>query len=48
MKKSDPNWKKFEKLIRDIQQELSPNAKVSHDIYLKGKNTQRQTNRCFN
>jgi hypothetical protein len=33
----DPDWKKLEKIIADIQQALAPNATVTHDDRIVGK-----------
>lgn len=41
---STPAWKEFEELAASIQKELSPQAKVSHNVRLEGKRsrTERQ------
>lgn len=38
----DPKWKKFEKLATKIQQDLSPDAEVIHDVKLMGQDSQTQ------
>jgi hypothetical protein len=35
--KPDPKWKKFEKIIADIQRQLTPNATVIHNYKIAGK-----------
>jgi hypothetical protein len=33
---SEPKWRRFEKLVAKVQQELAPNAVVTHDDRIKG------------
>jgi len=33
---SEPKWRRFEKLVAEVQQELAPNAVVTHDDRIKG------------
>lgn len=41
--KDEADFKKLEKLVAKIQQDLAPNSKVSHDVKIKGKSgAQRQ------
>ena len=37
--KSDPKWKRFEALVAKLQQEFSPNAKVTLNDKIKGRRT---------
>ncbi|MDP2641284.1 MAG: restriction endonuclease [Candidatus Yanofskybacteria bacterium] len=37
--KDNPKWKKFEALAAEIQKELSPQAKVEHDVKIKGEDS---------
>jgi hypothetical protein len=32
----EPKWRRFEKLVAEVQQELAPNAVVIHDDHIKG------------
>jgi len=33
---SEPKWRRFEKLVAQVQKELAPNAIVTHDDHIKG------------
>ncbi len=34
---SRPKWKKFEKFVESIQRDLTPQAEVQHNVFIKGK-----------
>lgn len=38
--RSEPKWRRFEKLVAQIQRELAPNALVTHDDQIKGHNSE--------
>lgn len=37
--KKEPKWRRFEKLVAKVQQDLAPNALVKHDDKIKGHNS---------
>jgi hypothetical protein len=39
MTKQEPDWRKLEKLVAVIQQELAPDAKVEHNVTRRGRVT---------
>jgi hypothetical protein len=41
-KKEDPNWKRLEKIVADIQKTMAPGAKVEHNHYVIGKSGRRR------
>lgn len=38
--RSEPKWRRFEKLVAQIQRELAPNALVTHDDQIKGHDSE--------
>jgi len=36
---TEPRWRRFEKLVAQVQQELAPNAVVTHDDKIRGHNS---------
>lgn len=38
---SEPKWRRFEKLVAKVQQELAPNAVVTHDDHIKGHDSEK-------
>jgi len=37
---SEPKWRRFEKLVAKVQQELAPNAVVTHDDHIRGHDSE--------
>jgi hypothetical protein len=37
--KPDPLWKEFEKLVAEIQRDLAPDAEVTHNVKMKGRDS---------
>jgi len=38
---SEPLWKQLEHLVADIQRELAPDAEVTHNVKIKGRNSEQ-------
>jgi hypothetical protein len=46
---ADPKWKEFEKLVEKVYKKLSPEAKIEHDVKIRGIETgkNRQIDICI-